>query len=55
METAPKVGIDSKKEIFAESVLLNFKILAAVITIPDLLTPGTSERIWLIPINNADL
>ena len=45
IETAPRVGIDSRKEILAESYLLNFKILAAVITMPDLLTPGINERI----------
>ena len=49
IETAPRVGIDSRKEILAESYLLNFKILAAVITMPDLLTPGINERIWKIP------
>tara|TARA_Y100001958_G_C20849056_1_gene292333 strand:+ start:117 stop:353 length:237 start_codon:yes stop_codon:yes gene_type:complete len=45
IETAAKVGIDSKKEIFAASYLLNFNNLAAVIDIPDLLTPGISEII----------
>ena len=45
IETAPNVGIDIKKEIFAESNLLKFKILAAVIVIPDLLTPGTNDKI----------
>ena len=38
IDTAPKVGIESKKEIFAASYRLNLKILAAVIVIPDLLT-----------------
>ena len=42
-ETAPKVGIDNKKDILAASNLLKFKNLAAVIEIPDLLTPGTKE------------
>ena len=42
--TAPKVGIEIKKEILAESTRLNFKNLAAVIVIPDLLTPGIKER-----------
>ena len=55
IETAPKIGIDNKKEIFAESILSNFKNLAAVIAIPDLLTPGTKDKICKIPINIADL
>jgi hypothetical protein len=38
-------GIASKNEILLESTLLNFKILAAVIVIPALLTPGISENI----------
>lgn len=41
---APRIGIDNKNDIFAESYLLNFKILAAEIAIPDLLTPGTKDR-----------
>ena len=45
IETAAKIGTDNKKEIFAESTLLKFKNLAAVIAIPDLLTPGIRERI----------
>ena len=53
--TAPKVGIDNKKDILADSNLVNFKILAAVIAIPDLLTPGTKDNIWNRPINIADL
>tara|TARA_Y100000996_G_C22169862_1_gene498132 strand:- start:95 stop:325 length:231 start_codon:yes stop_codon:yes gene_type:complete len=44
-ETAAKVGMDNKKDIFAESNLLNFNILAAVIVIPDLLTPGIKDNI----------
>ena len=36
-----KAGIDIKNEIFAASSLLKFNILAPVIIIPDLLTPGT--------------
>ena len=44
-ETAPKVGMDSKKDILAASNLLNFKNLAAVIEIPDLLTPGINDSI----------
>ena len=43
--TAAKVGIDSKKEIFAESYLLKFNNLEEEIVMPDLLTPGISERI----------
>ena len=35
-----KAGIDRKKAIFDESTLSKFKNLEAVITIPDLLTPG---------------
>ena len=54
-ETAAKVGMDNKKDIFAESNLLNFNILAAVIVIPDLLTPGIKDNIWNKPISNADL
>tara|TARA_B100001564_G_scaffold357129_1_gene372726 strand:- start:132 stop:368 length:237 start_codon:yes stop_codon:yes gene_type:complete len=46
IDTAPRVGIDSKKEILAASNLLKFKNLAAVIVIPDLLTPGTNDKIW---------
>ena len=38
-------GIDNKNDIFAESTLLNLSNLAAVIAIPDLLTPGIRERI----------
>ena len=53
--TAPSIGIDNRKDIFAESTLLNFSILAADIAIPDLLTPGINDKIWKIPINNADL
>ena len=45
IETAPRVGIDSKKDILAASNLLKFKNLAAVIEIPDLLTPGIKESI----------
>ena len=39
-ETAAKVGTDSKNDILAASYLLKFNILAPVIVIPDLLTPG---------------
>ena len=45
IETAPSVGIDKRKDIFTASNLLKFKNLAAVIEIPDLLTPGIKESI----------
>ena len=45
IETAPKIGIEIKKEIFPASTLLKFKNLAAVIAIPDLLTPGIKDKI----------
>ena len=50
-----KAGIDNKKDIFAESVLLYFKNLAPVITIPALLTPGINDNIWNKPIIKIDL
>ena len=43
--TDAKIGIDNKKDIFADSSLLNPKILAAEIVMPDLLTPGISDNI----------
>ena len=46
--------MESKKDILLESTLLNFKILAAVIVIPALLTPGTRAKIWNSPINIID-
>ena len=55
IETAPKIGIESKNDIFAESNLLNFNNLAAVMAMPDLLTPGTKDNIWNNPIKMADL
>ena len=55
IEIAPKIGIDSKKDIFAESTLLKCNNLAAVIAIPDLLTPGTIDKIWNKPIKKIDL
>ena len=55
IDTAPKVGIESKNEILAESYLLKLSNLAAVIDIPDLLTPGIRESIWKRPIIMADL
>ena len=42
--TAPSVGIDNRKDIFAASTLLNCKNLAPVIEIPDLLTPGIKDN-----------
>ena len=33
---------------------MKFKNLAAVIAIPDLLTPGIKDKIWKTPINTAD-
>ena len=44
-DTAPKIGIDIKKDILAASTLLKFKNLAAVMAIPDLLTPGINAKI----------
>ena len=38
-------GIDNKKEILLESILLKFRNLAAVIVIPALLTPGIRANI----------
>ena len=55
IETAANVGIDNKNDILAESYLLNFNILAPVIEIPDLLTPGSNDKIWRKPIKTADL
>ena len=53
-ETAPKIGIESKNAILAASTLLNFNILAAVMAIPDLLTPGTNEKTCKILIKSID-
>ena len=55
IETIAKVGIDNKKDILAASNLLNFKNLAPVIVIPDLLTPGIRDSTWNKPIMIADL
>ena len=44
-DTAPRVGIDKRKETLAASYLLKFSSLAAVIVTPDLLTPGIKEII----------
>ena len=54
IDTAPRIGIEIRKEIFAASVLLNFNNLAAVIAIPDLLTPGIKDKICIIPIKKTD-
>ena len=53
--TAASVGMDIKKDILAESNLLNFNTLAADIVIPDLLTPGIKDNICKTPIKRADL
>ena len=45
--------VDIKKDIFAESILLKFNNLAAVIAIPDLLTPGTNDKTCKIPMKIA--
>ena len=45
IETAPKIGIEIRNEIFPASTLLKFSNLAAVIAIPDLLTPGIKDKI----------
>ena len=45
IETAPSIGIDIKNDILAASSLLKFNSLAAVIAIPDLLTPGINDNI----------
>ena len=55
IDTAPKIGMETKKEIFAASVLLNLNNLAVVIAIPDLLTPGTKDKICINPIKITDL
>ena len=55
IETAPKVGIERRNEILAESNLLKFKNLDAVIVIPDLLTPGISASTCHNPMIIADL
>ena len=53
-DTAPKIGIESKNVILAASTLLNFNNLAAVIVIPDLLTPGINEKICNMLMKNTD-
>ena len=47
--------MEIKKDIFADSTLSNPKNLAAVIAIPDLLTPGINAKICKDPIKIADL
>ena len=54
-EIIAKVGTDNKNEILAESYLLKLKNLAPVIVIPDLLTPGTNDKICIRPIKIAIL
>ena len=44
-ETAPKIGSETKNDILAASILLKPNNLAAVIAIPDLLTPGIKAKI----------
>ena len=44
-ETAPKIGIETRNDNLAASILLKPNNLAAVIAIPDLLTPGTKAKI----------
>ncbi len=55
IDTAAKVGIESRNDILAESYLLNFRALAPVIVIPDLLTPGIKDKICNTPMKIADL
>ena len=45
IETAPKIGIEVRNAIFPASTLLKLSNLAAVIAIPDLLTPGIKDKI----------
>ena len=54
IETAANVGLDNRNDILAESYLLKFNDLAPVIAIPDLLTPGTNDKICKKPIKIAD-
>ena len=54
-DTANKVGMDNKNEILAAFTLSNLRNLAAVIAMPDLLTPGTKEKICKKPMIKADL
>ena len=55
IDTAPNIGIEIRKEIFAASDLLKLNNLAVVIAIPDLLTPGIKDKICINPIRRADL
>ena len=45
-----KAGIASKKEILLASTRSNLSILAAVIVMPALLTPGIKANTWKKPI-----
>ena len=54
-DTANKVGMDNKNEILAAFTLSNLRNLAAVIAMPDLLTPGIKEKICKKPMIKADL
>ena len=47
--------MDNKNEILAALTLSNLRNLAAVIAIPDRLTPGIKEKICKKPIIKADL
>ena len=47
--------LDALNEVYDElSDQLNFKVLAPVIAIPDLLTPGIKARIWNKPMKIID-
>ena len=52
--TANKVGKDNKKDIFAELTLSYPNKRDADIVIPDLLTPGISDIVCIIPKNKLD-
>ncbi len=45
IQTTLNIGIDIKNDIFTDSSRPKFKILAPVIVIPDLLTPGINDSI----------
>ena len=47
------IGIESKKDIFADEVLLNPNSSAAVIVTPDLEVPGIIANVCANPINTA--
>ena len=48
-------GIEIKKDTFADDTLSKLKNLAAVIVIPDLLTPGINDNTWKRPIIKTSL